>query len=79
LHAVPRVTSFVSSPETIATGHRTRRERERTASLVTALFRVLSNPSLSSVPACSTVIRADKGKLTERWGRKASGLRTSGL
>ncbi len=40
---------------------------------------ILLNRRLSSVAGCSTVVRADKSKLTERWGRKASGLRTNGL
>jgi hypothetical protein len=37
--------------------------------------RVLLNP-LSFAPRCRTVLRADKGKPIERWGRKATGLTT---
>jgi len=37
---------------------------------------ILSNLRLSFVGGCSRVVRADKGKPTERWGRKASGLQT---
>ena len=50
----------------------------RTLAEAVALFEVglRSCPRLSSAAGCSTVARADKGKPTERWGRKASGLRT---
>ena len=36
---------------------------------------ILLNP-LFFASDCSTVLRADKGKPIERWGRKASGLTT---
>ena len=46
---------------------------------VASLACILSNTRLSFATGCSTVVRAEKGKPTERWGRKASGLRTHGL
>ncbi len=41
-----------------------------------SMDRFLSKPCLSFSNRCSRVARADKGKPIERWGRKASGLRT---